>query len=124
MMTDRPHKQLQVWARSMDLVTQVYRITREFPSSERFGLATQMQRAAVSVPSNIAEGAARRSRNEYVQYLYTARASLSELDTQLDIAQRLGFVDRDTYERLFSSCNDIGRMLNALIASLSRPRSP
>jgi four helix bundle protein len=91
----RPHERLDVWRDAMDLVETVYRISCSFPSDERFALTSQMRKAAVSVPSNIAEGAARRSRAEYVRFLSIARGSLSELATQLQIAERLGYVSRD-----------------------------
>ena len=89
----RKHQQLRVWQESMDLVTMVYAMTSAFPADERFGLSSQMQRAAVSVPSNIAEGAARGSKADFLRFLYIARGSLSELETQLQIAQRLGYTD-------------------------------
>ncbi|PXV59204.1 four helix bundle protein [Dyella jiangningensis] len=87
----RPHEDLTVWQRAMVLVEQVYACSSTFPDSERFGLTAQMRRAAISVPSNIAEGAARRSTPEYLRFLSIARGSLSELDTQLQIAARLGY---------------------------------
>ena len=112
----RPHERLDVWRDAMELVTEVYRYSAGFPDSERFGLVAQVRRAAVSVPSNIAEGAARRSRPEYIRFLSIARGSLSEMDTQLEIAHRLGFADRepgmaDLLDRTFAR-------LNALIRSL------
>ena len=87
----RPHERLDVWQDAMSLVEIVYRTTATFPDVERFGLISQMRRAAVSIPSNIAEGAARRSTAEYLRFLSIARGSLSELDTQFNIAVRLGF---------------------------------
>jgi len=87
----RPHERLDVWRDSMELVEMIYTLSSGFPGSERFGLTSQMRRAAVSVPSNIAEGAARRSTPEYLRFLSIARGSLSELDTQLQIAIRLGY---------------------------------
>ena len=87
----RPHERLDVWQDAMSLVEAVYRMTATFPDTERFGLISQMRRAAVSIPSNIAEGAARRSTAEYLQFLSIGRGSLSELDTQITIAARLGF---------------------------------
>ena len=86
----RPHESLEVWRDAMDLVEAVYRFSATFPDTERFGLTAQLRRAAVSVPSNIAEGAARRSTPEYLRFLSVARGSLSELDTQQQIATRLG----------------------------------
>ena len=88
----RPHARLEIWQRAMELVELVYAMSSRFPDAERFGLTAQMRRAAISVPSNIAEGAARRSTLEYQRFLSIARGSLSELDTQMHIAQRLGYV--------------------------------
>ncbi len=87
----RPHERLDVWRNSMDLVEKVYTLSSSFPDVERFGLCAQMRRAAISVPSNIAEGAARRSTPEYIRFLSIARGSLSEISTQLHIARRLGY---------------------------------
>ena len=117
----RPHERLLVWRDAMALVESIYRLTEAFPDAERFGLTAQMRRAAISVPSNIAEGAARRSTAEYLRYLSMARGSLSELDTQMQIAERLQFQAADTetselMDRTFSR-------LNALIRSLDRSRT-
>jgi len=103
----------------MALVESVYRITALFPDTERLGLTMQLRRAAVSVPSNIAEGAARRSRAEYLRFLSMSRGSLAEISTQLDIARRLGYVKQeptvaDLLDRTFAR-------LNALIRSLESP---
>lgn len=89
----RPHERLDVWRDSMNLVEMIYRLTGTFPHDERFGLTSQLRRAAVSIPSNIAEGAARRSTPEYLHFLSIARGSLSEASTQLQIARRLGDID-------------------------------
>ena len=89
----RPHERLDVWRDSMNLVETIYRLTGTFPHDERFGLTSQLRRAAVSIPSNIAEGAARRSTPEYLHFLSIARGSLSEASTQLQIARRLGYID-------------------------------
>ncbi|ALN89798.1 MULTISPECIES: four helix bundle protein [Lysobacter] len=117
----RPHERLEVWRDAMALVESIYRITASFPDSERLGLSMQLRRAAVSVPSNIAEGAARRSRPEYLRFLAMARGSLAEISTQYEIARRLGYLtdnatDTDLLDRTFAR-------LNALIRSLgSSPR--
>ena len=88
----RSHEKLRTWELGMALVEAVYRCTAAFPADERFGLSNQLRRAAVSVPSNIAEGAARGSDADYLRFLYMARGSLSEVDTQLKIANRLGYL--------------------------------
>ena len=87
------HTDLDVWKLSMDLVVDIYQITENLPKSEMFGLTSQIRRAAVSIPSNIAEGAARKSLKEYIQFLYVALGSASEVDTQLELIKRLGFAE-------------------------------
>ena len=82
----KPHKKLNVWGSAMELVVDVYRLTESFPSRETYSLTSQIRRAAISIPSNIAEGAARQTRKEFVNYLHMAQGSLSELDTQIEIA--------------------------------------
>jgi four helix bundle protein len=90
-LSKRPHERLEVWRDSMELVEMIYKISSTFPDSERFGLTSQIRRAAVSIPSNIAEGAARRSTPEYLRFLSIARGSLSEIATQTQIANRLRY---------------------------------
>lgn len=103
------HKELDVWKKSMDLVEQVYIMSNVFPDAEKFGLTSQIRRAAVSVPSNIAEGAGRKGTKEFVQFLHIALGSLSELDTQYLIAVRLNFIDKnDEFENL---TNDVKRLI-------------
>ncbi|MBB5674666.1 four helix bundle protein [Xanthomonas arboricola] len=104
----------------MSLVEAIYRLSHDFPDSERFGLTAQMRRAAISVPSNIAEGAARRSTAEYLRYLSMARGSLAELDTQLQIAARLQFGSPDT--ATLDLLNRTFARLNALIRTLDESR--
>jgi four helix bundle protein len=104
----------------MDLVVQVYELTRTLPKSETYGLASQMQRAAVSVPANIAEGHSRRHLREYLQFLSVARASLSELETYLELVPRLGYATDDHMQHLFSLAVSVGRQLVALQNSLSK----
>jgi four helix bundle protein len=86
---EKPHKKLNVWKSAIELVTEIYVITRSFPEEEKYSLTSQMKRAAISVASNIAEGAARKTKKEFMQYLHVAQGSISELDTQLEIAKRL-----------------------------------
>ncbi|WP_296892131.1 four helix bundle protein [Thiobacillus sp.] len=87
----KPHEQLEAWRKSMELVEEIYRMTSNFPAQEQYGLVSQMRRAAVSIPSNLAEGAARDGNREFARFLSIARGSLSELDTQCQIAMRLGY---------------------------------
>ena len=109
-MGTRPHEQLDVWQDAMDLVVLTHRFSQRCPDSERFSLTAQIRRAAVSVPSNIAEGAARRSRPEYLRFLSIARGSLAELSTQVQIAVRLGFV---------ASAEEISKLLDRVFAKLT-----
>ena len=94
----KTHKDLDVWKLGMDLVANVYLMTKEFPKTEMYGLTSQMRRAAVSVPSNIAEGAARKGNKENLQFLYIALGSLSELETQAIIASRLAYLKNETIQ--------------------------
>lgn len=94
----KPHKKLVAWSKSMDLVEKVYDLTKSFPREEIYGLTSQVRRAAVSVPSNIAEGAAGRSSVQFRNYLSVALGSLNELATQLEIAKRIGYLDSAAYE--------------------------
>ena len=91
----KTHKDLEIWKKGIDLVEDIYRFTKTFPPEEMYGLTSQMRRSAVSIPSNIAEGAARQSNKEFLQFLYIALGSLSEIETQLFIAQRLGYTSDD-----------------------------
>jgi four helix bundle protein len=116
-MIERRHRQLPVWKASMDLVEAVYLATASFPSEEKFGLTSQIRRASVSVPANIAEGAARKSTAELIQFLYIANGSLSELDTHIELAQRLGFAVPDHVRQ---SLDDVQAQLLAVIQSLKR----
>ena len=117
---EKPHRRLKVWQVSMDFVTELYRELQRFPVHEKFGLSAQLQRAAVSIPSNIAEGAARKSTRELLQFLYIARGSLSELDTQLEICHRVGYFEKPAFERIVGKLEAISKMLNGLIVSLEK----
>lgn len=107
---------LEVWKRSMDFVEAVYRQSAGYPKEELYGLTSQIRRAAVSVPSNIAEGAARQGNKEFIQFLYISLGSLSEVETQTMLAKRLGFTN-DT-ESLLHDITRIKKMLNGLITHL------
>lgn len=111
----KTHKDLEVWKKAIDLVTVIYEQTQSFPKEEIYTLTSQMRRAAISIPSNIAEGAARKSDKELVQFLYIALGSLVELDTQLMIASNLKYIDKEQYILLQQRLDEIGKMLNGLI---------
>ena len=115
----RDVKQLTVWRKSVDLCKLVYHATACFPSAERFGLTAQMRRAAVAIPSNLAEGRGRGTRADYRQFVIIARGSACELETQTIIAQELGFLDAADADALLEQTREIIRMLNGLVRSLS-----
>ncbi len=110
------HKDLNVWNDAMELVTDIYRLTKSFPKEELYGLTSQIRRSAVSVPSNIAEGAARKNKTEFIQFLYIALGSLSELETQLIISKNLNY--SETISSLLSKVTDIRKMIFGLIKSI------
>ena len=111
----KTHKDLEVWKKAIQFVTIIYGITQNFPKEEMYTLSSQMRRAAISIPSNIAEGAARKSNKEYVQFLYIALGSSVELDTQLIISYNLGYVNDKKIITLQQQLDEIGKMLNGLI---------
>ena len=117
------HHELRAWQEAMALVRDVYRATESFPAFEQYGLASQLRRAAVSIPSNIAEGAARESTREFTQFLVMARGSLSELETQLLIAKDLGYLPEASVASLLERVDTIFALIGGLIRSL-RQRSP
>jgi len=112
------YRELKVWQRSMELVRDDYQVTKAFPKDETYGLTSQIRRAAVSVPSNIAEGQSRHSHKEFMRFLSASRGSLSEVETQIMIAQMLGYIDKATTDRSLESTAEIGRMLNGLYESI------
>ena len=115
------HEDLIVWRKAMDLVFEIYRVTSSFPVAERFGLTAQMRRAAVSIPSNIAEGHGRHHRADYCRFLSIARGSVKELETLLVIAAGLKFATTDQLALARSHCDELSRMLTSLQRKL-RPR--
>jgi len=112
----KSYKDLEVWKASMDLVVESYKVTSTFPSSEKFGLINQIRRCAVSIPSNIAEGAGRRNTREFIQFLYVSNGSLSELETQYEIAYRLNYIK--DYDLIVLKIMHIRKMLINLIHAL------
>ncbi|HHE38789.1 MAG TPA: four helix bundle protein [Candidatus Cloacimonetes bacterium] len=114
------HEDLNVWKDSINLVTEIYRLTKDFPQNELYGLTNQIRRSAISIPSNIAEGSGRKSKKEYIQFLYVSLGSIVELDTQLIIAKNLGYLpNKDIRTDLLT----IKKMLIGLIHSLERKES-
>ena len=114
----RPHRKLLVWKKSIELVILIYRITGTYPKSEQFGLTSQMRRAAVSVPSNLAEGAARKGKKEFKQFLNIAQGSISELDTQMEVSHRLDYITKEDYANLLQKLTEISKMLYGLAKTL------
>ena len=114
---DKPHKKLKAWQLAMDIAVDIYRISENFPREERFGLTSQMRRSAVSVPSNLAEGAARQTKKEFTNFLHIAQGSLSELDTQLELAERLEYVDQSSWKALDEKLIEEDKVLSGLIKS-------
>ena len=116
-------RDLIVWQKAMVLVTDIYRVTESFPQREIDGLTNQVRRAGVSVPSNIAEGQGRLSKKEFVQFLSQARGSLLEAQTQLEIGRNLGFLPDGAFNDLDLKAQEVGRIINGLIAKIRRPAS-
>ena len=117
-MDSRAHRKLDVWKRSMEFVKDIYQVTEAFPKAEIYGLTSQMRRAAVSIPSNLAEGAARKGNKEFKQYLNIAQGSISELDTQIELASMLNYIDPKIYDDLMEELSTISKMLFGLSRSL------
>ena len=115
----RSYRELIVWQKSIDLTVRTYGLTRRFPAEERYGLTSQMRRAAASVPANIAEGHARRSTGEFLQFLGIARGSLAEVETFLTLSERLDLIQSETSDSLLQDCAEINKMLTGLMRSLS-----
>lgn len=119
-MAIRSYKDLLVWQKSIDLIDEVYRLTRGFPKSETYGLASQMQRAAVSVAANIAEGSGRDSTKEFIHHLSYSLGSLAEVETYLTVSVRLEYTVKSIVAKLESQSDEIGKMLRSLQKSLRR----
>lgn len=119
MMKSSDYKQLKVWQKAIDLTVEVYKIVKYLPKEETYVLSDQMRRAVVSIPSNIAEGQGRNSRKEFQNFLSIARGSLWELGTQIEICERLGFLNKPQTTKVHELTMEIGKMLNALSNSLT-----
>ena len=114
----RSHRDLIVWQKAMDLVTTAYRFTEAFPKSELYGLTSQIRRSAASIPANIAEGQGRRLPGEFLQFLANARGSLLELDTHLEIAVRLGMLNKEIHSTVMEQVIEVRKLLNGLMRSI------
>jgi four helix bundle protein len=119
----RPHQKLDLWKRSVDFVVAIYRLTEQFPKEEKFGLTSQLRRAAVSVAANVAEGAAKTSTKDFRRYLSNSQGSTSEIETELLIALRLNYLDEADFQLLSKDLDDVGRMITGLSRSLQRQES-
>ena len=119
-MAVKNYRELIVWQKAMDLVERVYRLARRFPKDELYGLTSQLPRAAVSIPSNIAEGQGRRTTTEFPRFLSIANGSLKEVETQLLLAERLAYVDQQQTSEAMALTTDVTRLINALINSLEK----
>ena len=113
------YKELVVWQKAILLVTDIYKLTKTFPKEEIYGLSAQMQRAVVSIPSNIAEGNDRNSSKEFSQFLRIARGSLAELETQIIISEKLEYTNNDQVTPLLNNCYETGRMINGLLKKIN-----
>lgn len=111
----KAHQKLDVWIKSMDLVAEIYDITARFPREELFGLTSQLRRASVSIPSNIAEGAARNSNKEYIHFLHIALGSCCEIDTQILLCKRIRYIDEEKTDNLILKIDEVHRILHGLI---------
>jgi four helix bundle protein len=110
----RSHHNLDVWKKSIEFVVDIYRTTERLPADERFGLKSQLRRASVSIPANIAEGAGRTSTKEFMHFLSNSQGSASEVETELIIANKLGYLPAEEFEKLTGNLDDIGRMITGL----------
>jgi len=117
------YKELKVWQRFYQLCLEIYRITKGFPKEERYGLTSQIRRAAVSVPRNIAEGYGRKTTPEYIRFLYIAYGSNCELETQILLSGDLGYIETGKLEMLLEGIGEVERMLKALIKSIEKKHS-
>ena len=119
-MAVKDYRELIVWQKAMDLVELLYRRTRSFPKEELYGLTAQMRRAAVSIPSNIAEDQARRTTRDFIHFLSIARGSLKELETQIIISHRLGYINDAQQSELVAATEEVSRLISGLNRSLNQ----
>ena len=120
--TFKSYRDLDVWKKSLELVKEIYKTTNGFPSEEKFGLVNQMPRAAVSIPSNIAEGHARLATGEFMRFISISLGSVAELETQLILSKELHFIDKPILEKFLLLLDEIGKMLRGLYKSLQKKK--
>ena len=118
----RPHENLEVWKESINFVIDIYKLTAQLPDYEKFGLISQLNRAAVSIPSNIAEGAARSGKKEFINFLYIAQGSAAEIETQLIISNKLGYLKQIELESLLKKLDSISKMITGLKNSVNQKK--
>ncbi|MGB7203515.1 MAG: four helix bundle protein [Pyrinomonadaceae bacterium] len=116
----RSHEKLDVWKKSVDFEVEIYRMTESFPKEEKFGLTSQIRRASVSIPANIAEGAARETDKDFLRFLSIVQGSASEVETELLIANRLGYISEENHTTARAALDEIGRMTMGLAKHLKR----
>ena len=116
-------RELIVWQKAMSFVTEIYKVSKQFPKDETFGLTSQIKRSAVSIPSNISEGYGRQGLNDYLRFLNIAMASLFELQTQLEIAYNLEYINKEKFDNLYELTREIERMLSSFIRSIKSKRN-
>jgi four helix bundle protein len=121
-MDKKSYKELIVWQKAVDMAVEVYALTKLLPREELYGLTSQLRRAAVSVPSNIAEGNSRNTTKEYVQFLNIALGSKAEIETQIEICKRLNYLTEEQIGKAIGLCSEVGKMINAIISRLT-PKS-
>jgi four helix bundle protein len=120
----KSYQDLEVWQKAMDLVVLCYKIAEKFPKNETYGLASQLQRAAISIPANIAEGRHRQHSKEFLQHLSIAYASLAELETHIQIVERLDYINQNQIDDILNKTAELGRMLNGLRRSIDKKIHP
>ncbi len=123
-MEGRSYRDLEIWQKAMDLVVECYAAVKTFPECELYGLISQIRRAAVSIPANVAEGQGRQHRPEFIQHLPIAYGSLTELETHIQIARRLNYLKENEERSLMQRCAEVGRLLNGLLRFLRHKNTP
>jgi four helix bundle protein len=122
-MAGHSYRDLDVWQKAMDLVVVCYKLAQQFPQNEKYGLINQIQKAAVSIPANIAEGQARQYAKEFIQHLSIAQGSLAEVETYVQLSERLGYVNHDKVHGILNKTDQVARMIAGLQKSLKKPNT-